>query len=293
VVPHVNTTTSHNKVSPFHSRIMYFLHIHKSGGTCLCQAAHFNKMAAPETNCNPQADQRCCGGEDSIEAQQKFARTTNLTFVANEGAMYEAMDVEHYRYILLLRKSRARYKSHWQHVYRNHKNASSFVAWWERQPDNWNLRMICGPRCMNVPKYQISKGLFDYTIDRLLKFEHFLFLENFNQSFIQFARFVHWRIMPVRLRRSSQNLIYPDDTAAEDWDLGMSALDDAIYEVAGHVYSQHGHASALSASSSSSSSTKDLMNLSTETRRGLDLYFQQGPKRNCRNLCCHDTCSQY
>ena len=101
-----------------HEKIVYLLHIHKSGGTTMCQMARYNNISASATNCNVQIDQRCCGKDDSKEAQTKFAQTSRYDFVASEGRMYEGMDVEAYRYILVLRKSQERYFSHWKHARR-------------------------------------------------------------------------------------------------------------------------------------------------------------------------------
>ena len=101
-----------------HEKIVYLLHIHKSGGTTMCQMARYNRISASATNCNVQIDQRCCGKDDSKEAQTKFAQTSRYDFVASEGRMYEGMDVEAYRYILVLRKSQERYFSHWKHARR-------------------------------------------------------------------------------------------------------------------------------------------------------------------------------
>ena len=256
-------------------RIIYFLHIHKSGGTCMCRAARENKMAAAPTNCNPQKDQRCCGGNDTLLAQQEFARSTNLTFVASERQMYEAMDTKHYQYVLLLRQSEARYRSHWQHVNRDYMGVFTFAKWWRRQPDNWSFRSICGTRCLHVPKFKINESLYNYTLDRLLQFEHILFLEDFYNSFVVFARQVGWTRFPVQVRRHSQQFLYPKFGSGE-WDTRMSALDDAIYEISVKLFNGE----------------SDLQ-LTTVAQQKVDEYFSLGPRANCQNPCCHIACSQY
>jgi hypothetical protein len=72
-------------------RIIYFQHIHKSGGSTMCRIATLNQMKTSlKTNCNVQPDQRCCGnGSDSAEALAAFAESTPFTFVANEGTKKE------------------------------------------------------------------------------------------------------------------------------------------------------------------------------------------------------------
>lgn len=241
-------------------------------------------MVVAHTNCNPQADQRCCGGNDSLEAQQRFAQITNLTFVASERQMYEAMDTEHYRYILMLRESEARYRSHWQHVYRNAKGVPRFARWWEGQPDNWNFRNICGTQCTTVAKYRITQPLFDYTLDRLLHFDHFLFLERFNESFTALADAVGWNIMPVRVHRSSQNFHYSPDQEGDEWDPMMSALDRALYEIASRIFDGRNN---------NQTNKIDARWLSGETQKGVDAYFRTGASMGCVTACCNTTCSKY
>jgi hypothetical protein len=128
-------------------RITYLLHLHKSAGTHMCLAARANNVRVAATNCNVQNDQRCCGNGDTFEAQRTFAARTEFELVANERDMYSAMDTASYRYVVVLRDSRDRYISHWKNMCRQHNDTSTeFQDWWERQPDNWNTRKICGTR---------------------------------------------------------------------------------------------------------------------------------------------------
>jgi hypothetical protein len=95
-------------------KVIYLLHIHKSGGTALCNMARFNLLSTSMYNCNVQPDQRCCGNQDSLERQTAYANRTKYDFVASEGRMYESMDPNSYSYIIVLRKSLQRYYSHWK-----------------------------------------------------------------------------------------------------------------------------------------------------------------------------------
>lgn len=285
-----STNDTHNAIATRRNgndfRLIYFLHIHKSGGSCMCEAARRNHMRTNPHNCNVQTDQRCCGGNDSLEAQQMFARHHALqySFVANEGDMYRAMDAQNYRYVVMLRDSQSRYKSHWQHVFRNHPNTTqSFTLWYQRQPDNWNLRKLCGTDCQGVPKYGITRRLFDETMERLQHFDHVLFLEDFNRSYTAFARQVNWKVMPV-YKKPVFNVTYPamveDDkestTTTPAWDPFMSALDDALYEIAKQRFDGQ---------------RNPQMPLGLEQK--LNEYFLQGPMRGCLTPCCSQACSQY
>jgi len=278
MVPLPDPETAYNSTRD--NRILYFLHIHKSGGTAMCRAARSNNMTAATTNCNPQQDQRCCGGGDSLEAQERFARTTNFTFVANEREMYRAMDPVHYRYAIMLRSSQDRYKSHWKHVCReqiNHnKTMPAFFDWWTRQPDNWNVRMICGTQCRQIPKFQITPGLFNYTIGRLRHFDHILFVDKnqFTEAYSKFAEQVGWTKMPVPIPPTNKPPDYPSASTA--WDPLMSALDDALYDYARQLYEG-----------------TDNPVLISSHQKNLKRYFSLGPGRSCRSPCCDTTCSSY
>jgi hypothetical protein len=127
------TSHGHTKSSRFdrkrqrpNTKIVYLLHVHKSGGTTLCNVARHNLLSATRTNCNVQGDQRCCGYGDSLEAQQIYYQSSKYDFVASEGRMYQAMDLEHYSYIVVLRNSQQRYFSHWKHARRQYLQLPSF-----------------------------------------------------------------------------------------------------------------------------------------------------------------------
>jgi len=270
------------------TRIIYFLHIHKSGGTNMCLAARENGMSTSGRNCNVQPDQRCCGESDGFIAQRGYAQFTKYNFVANERTMYEAMDVESYRYVVLLRNSYDRYVSHWRNVCREHPNTfqESFEEWSKRQPDNWSLRQLCGTRCASVPKFQITEEQLKYTLDRLSKFEDILLLEQYNTTYAEFARKVGWNKMPVP-KPYADNFSYPvvarrssDDTSG--WDPFMTVLDDALYE-----YAEQSLLARQDEMKKITSATTSKMTMTMKQ------YFELGPSRNCFTECCHGECSLY
>ena len=257
------------------ARIIYFLHIHKSAGSAMCIAAKENGLKVADTNCNVQQDQRCCGWGDGLKAQEEYAAVTPYEFVANERDLYDAMDLKHYRYAVTLRNSKERYLSHWKHVIRWHypSYTTNFSSWWRDQPDNWNFRKICGTACQSIPKYQISEELFAFTVKRLERFEDVLLFEQFNQSFALFAQHVGWTRMPVSIG-PKKNVTYPSSEG--EWDPMMSALDDALYELAeaSHKNVPHAH-------------------YSKETLDNLQAYFESETGRSCTSACCADVCSLY
>ncbi|GKY92288.1 hypothetical protein MPSEU_000199900 [Mayamaea pseudoterrestris] len=269
------------KSMPNDNRTIYFLHIHKSAGTLLCATARANKLNVSKSNCNIQTNQRCCGGDDSLEAQQTFARTTHYDLVANERDMYTAMDTSMYRYVIVLRNSQARYFSHWKNMCRAYNDmTTTFHSWWTRQPDNWIVRKICGTRCMNKPKYQLSEEDFTYALERLRLFENIMFTERFQETYQTFARHIGWTVPPPKFPKyDDSTFAYAKDVAMEDtaWDPLMSVLDDVLYEYAVNLYESH----------------QQPPQLSNASRRKIREYLADGPSRACTNECCHEKCSTY
>jgi hypothetical protein len=256
------------------NRTIYFLHIHKSGGSTMCLLARRNHMTANYArNCNVQLDQRCCGNADTLKAQKAFGQTTKFSFVASESFMYRPMDLESFYYVVLLRDSKKRYMSHYQHVLKVSMNnilpsPGSFEDWWKGQPDNWNFRMICGTDCMKTPKYKLSKRQWKATYERFKSFESILLLENFTFTMGKFASRVGWKKKTGR--RNSGDYRRDDIIIMDPF---MTALDDAFYELA-----------------------KTRLNMSqavpSAVMENVERYFQQGPISRCYNPCC-GTCSKY
>ncbi|KAG7337374.1 hypothetical protein IV203_034768 [Nitzschia inconspicua] len=284
-------------------KIMYFLHIHKSGGHSICLQAQENKMIGDYNNvCNVQKDQHCCGGEDSLQAQIEFAKNTNFTFVAAEREMYDAMTTEYYDYVVVLRDSKSRYQSHWKHLVSNANTYSvspytgdkvhdrfmipmhgvrysvgNRTKWWQSQPDNYNVRMICGTKCLEVPKFQITRKLFIYTLQRLDDFAHVMFLEDMQRSFNLFAKNVGWK-NPANSSQLHQNAKGDNPSKFDSlpvenaWDPFMSVLDDALYDHARQKYQAR-----LSENVSFGSVADQAL---------VNDYFDNGPGRMCQNPCC-------
>ena len=263
-----------------HNQTIFFLHIHKSGGTSMCRLAKKNRMTVNyRRNCNVQKDQHCCGDEDTLEAQQAFAASTNFSFVASEKHMYKAMDPQGYYYAVILRDSKARYMSHYRHVNRLSQekdlHVGTFDEWWTSQPDNWNVRMICGADCADTSKYKISRGQWEETLARLALFGSIMFLENFANSFRIFALKVGWPSDKIGPKEHHNKGKY-EQADAEMGPL-MTALDGALYE-----YAQQMMGGGLE--------TKE--GFLSETQAAIDKYFEQRPSQNCSNPCCGE-CSKY
>ncbi|KAG7349381.1 hypothetical protein IV203_011978 [Nitzschia inconspicua] len=331
-------------------KILYFLHIHKSAGSTFCRQAYLNRISANyKRNCNVQSDQRCCGHNDTLEAQREYANTTYYDLVASEQEMYDSMAPDSYDYIVSLRDSKRRYYSHWNHLVivaqqnRQHElkqleksdghryplsesafksmqepvqgrsgddniqapkedlvhwnytirdyngtiyPVGNFTKWYQAQPDNYNVRMICGVRCNHVPKYQLSRDLFRYALQRLAKFAHIIFVEDMEASFARFATVYGWQYN-VATAHHGQHLNSTDltktlETGSINWDPYMSVLDDSLYEFAQRKYAGAGNAELMEIIDADEFAN----------REALEEYFAQGPKRGCTNECC-GPCSKW
>lgn len=226
------------------AKIIYYVHLSKCGGTSIMDAAYASGLSVPIRNGLTQRDWRCCGEEDSMQAQSDFAQRSPFDFVATESDMYDAMDTDHYSYVVTLRNSRDRYKSQWAQwqkdpvlFYLDPMDFKTYIKWFFE--DNFMFRKICGSRCRGTRKFQIPREHFQYTLDRLEKFDSILFLENFQEGYSKFAQKHGWSAPEQKKRVSSGTSILsktPVEEADEaDWDFQMSALDDALYEYAKRV----------------------------------------------------------
>jgi hypothetical protein len=163
-------------------KILYFLHVHKSGGTKICESAHRGGYTANvDDNCNVfiRDGEYCCG--DSIEEQQRVAPTLQYNFVANEGYMPSEMDLEHYEYMTVLRDPTERYISHYRFVrdvYYGPSVTGSFEDWVYHQPDNYFVRTICGNPCKNIPRGELGRAHIEQAKARLLNFKYIVILED-------------------------------------------------------------------------------------------------------------------
>jgi hypothetical protein len=283
------------------SKVIYYLHIHKAGGSTMCKQAAKQKLSVNMVaNCNVQKDQHCCGKEDSLEAQIRYANETMFDFVACEKEMYDNMATDYYDYAVTLRDSATRYVSHWKHIRRlkvkdtlkdkgQHFLVGNFSSWWEFQPDNFITRMICGSKCLDRPKFQITPQLFQYTLQRLSLFSHVLFLEDMEASYATFARAVGWNTgvkVGHENRGTSKNntKTIPENMTDNNlrYDPFMTALDDALYAFARERYdgnyTNHSNTSLLVKEYANSADVQD--------------YFRDGKDRNCKDPCCGE-CSKW
>jgi hypothetical protein len=183
----------------------------------------------------------------------------------------------------------------------------NFTKWVSGQPDNYSLRMICGSPCFGIPKYKITRNLFEHSLEKLwVNFSHVLFVEDMEASFGRFAKAYGWDTEYANNAESSSSSrrnnakkpavvgrkVVVDGSSPLSADPYMTVLDDALYE-----FALRKHRAALESNSSSSNSgsnaslpqprlvwKKDYTSFHNQDL--VDDYFREGPLKNCTDPCC-------
>lgn len=206
-------------------KIIYYLHIHKAGGSTMCAWAHKNNQRTPPQNCAINTMKSCCGGETILE-QQKFALQTKYTFIANEHYMFSQMDMKYYDYVLTMRKSFSRYVSHYKHIARERHMKHNFESWLQGQPDNWTTRHLCGTPCKYKPKYSLTMQDVMLAYNKMRKFTDILFLETWRHDAMIFASKRKWS-SGINIHANRAKRQYHNQSSNS---LLMTIFDDIIYE---------------------------------------------------------------
>ena len=129
------------------SKIIYFMHMHNSGGTTMCNIANKQKSLNPsKRNCNVFLKLKfndanfghaipCCG--DTIAEQANYAKTSTHKFIANEMYLPNELDYSNYDYITVLRDPWQRYLSHFAHDFpKQEKNFKSLTRYNKKSQDS-------------------------------------------------------------------------------------------------------------------------------------------------------------
>jgi hypothetical protein len=292
-----NTSVQRRRQMESRKPTVMFIHIRNSGGNSLCYAARANGMSTPPHGCELSEQPKV----SSLLSSPRYDFVTSRHYVADVDTKKDM-----YRHVVMLRDSRDRYLSHWKSVVFRHPDQTSFTSWWQRQPDNWNVRVLCGAACAEVPKFQITRQQHELALWRLESFDDVLLLEHFNATFASLAAQVGWTLMPTPASTSSMVLLSSStsDTSSAaqlrmaalqqrsesngnsitqpsrwGWDPFMSALDADLYAHARQVLSRRGILPPDSAQKSA------------EDERAVQDYFDKGSARRCLNPCCHRECS--
>ena len=216
-------------------RAVLFLHLHKGAGTFVCNLAYINNMRVNKGhNCLVQKNQRCCGGDSAVD-HVRFAQSTRYNFMANEGYLYNAIVPRFFIYVTVLRDSWSRYTSHFRHVCRAYNfpfRKKHFWAWVEGQPDNWNVRHICGTKCMSRAKFDLTPSDYAYTFRRLHMFDHVVRMGSNNTKFIDgvfaLCQGLRWSRCPVQKKNAAPQRASDIYSRPSRFDR-MTALDDCLF----------------------------------------------------------------
>jgi hypothetical protein len=252
---------------------MYFLHIHKAGGTTLCKLARQNGLRASDQNCNVFVENKapCCGA--TITQQQRFAATTQYDLVANEKYMPHLLDYNCYQYVTVLRDPRDRYVSHYlfaRDVFFGQSKMGQFTDWLRRQPDNYMLRVICGEWCKTIPRGQLNHTHLEFAKQRLGRFSAVLVLESLNDGLrIMHQRF-GWKTEPAKQINRGKSPDKPklQEIARQDEFMDMTTWDMELYAYGRYL------------------SERQIQESGTRQH-----YMTRN--KHCTDSCCAKTCSQY
>jgi len=197
-------------------KVIYYLHLHKAGGSTMCRMARANVKANLGRNCNTEP--LCCG--ESLAEQRAFANSTPYEFVANERWMTSGpMDLENYRYFTTVRHPVARSLSQFRHLNRHAgKQNAKLVAgttyrhWLERQPDNFYIRNMLGRKVLDLPRGRITASHTMLAMQRLAQFEGVMILEDYERTAQVLKTSLGWEHMsPTSHRHGSTANTVPED----------------------------------------------------------------------------------
>jgi hypothetical protein len=150
--------------------------------------------------------------------------------------------------------------------------------------------MICGTKCQNTPKFQITPELYQYTLTRLSQF-YVIFLENMYESYNVFAQEYGWDQILTE-SELHQNAKFDNRTKftkspqEKAWDPLMNVLDDALYDFARQQYHDKLKQFDTIPGRSNSPTKPSFFGPPPPQPSLIKDYFMDGPKRSCPNPCC-------
>jgi len=212
-------------------QVFYFLHLHKSAGTSICNLAKVNKERfATNTLCSDPALRS--GKVDTVAQQADYAEGLKnrcpfggCNLVANEGLMALAMNWAVFWFATSLREPRARLASHFDHHNRHlqaqHRGTAkrrpsktipgmpeplpagsenggeTLLNWINHVPDNWMTRQICGRYCFGVPRGQLNISHVTRARDMLENFDAVLVVEALDESISLLKHALGWTDLDI------------------------------------------------------------------------------------------------
>ena len=196
-----------------YKKLPFFVHVHKSGGTMMCQSAIANgETVNRNNNCNLIGDGPKTITEKSISRtcheRWMVAKEANFSFVAIERFLLDDLDCKDiFLTILVVRNPMQRYFSHVAHHKRKEKgkkrlyylNNRSFylgeaLVDFDYSKDNYLTRILLGIDGFNgnIPVGSINDLHLKQALKTLKKFDVTICLENFTDDRIQLQHYLNW-----------------------------------------------------------------------------------------------------
>ena len=151
---------------PPRKHLSYYLHIHKSGGSSVCDLARANLPNTFSRHCNLPLEEAPFYLGNTCDQMYLASWKDGITWLANEGAI-SCLVPELFNYYTMLRHPHDRAFSDFMHSkhlasYQARQFAisgappSSFHEWLELTPDNYLTRMLCGGSAVWTPQLNHS-----------------------------------------------------------------------------------------------------------------------------------------
>ena len=225
IVPSLHSELSTSKATAFHqlstsmkqglgSRLLFFLHLHKAGGTTLCHNARIvNGLNAPIRNCNAPGDgprtlRDGINGFGNLnwtcEARYNYMAQNCIQFFATERWLDKQLCPSRFMYITVLRDPIKRIESNC----RFEKVKPETALFWLRTShfpeekvylgtaavDNFYVRSFAGYDVFHRPAGSISFADLAVAEKHLQNFEIILILEQMDRGLVQMEKLLGWKM---------------------------------------------------------------------------------------------------
>ena len=196
------------------SRIPFFFHLHKAGGTTLCHNARVvNKLNAPIRNCNAPGDgprtlrDGIAGFGNAnwtCDARRAYMRTHCIQFFAAERWLDDNLCTDHFMYLTVLRdpikriESNCRFEKVKPETALNWLHNSHFpeerVYLGTASVDNFYVRSFAGFDVFHRPAGSLTREDLEAAKRQLDNFEVVMTLEQMDQGLVQLRQLLGWKM---------------------------------------------------------------------------------------------------
>ena len=200
------------------SRLPFFLHLHKAGGTTLCHNARVvNQLNAPIRNCNAPGDgprtlrdgiDGFANGNLTCEERQAYMNLHCIQFFATERWLDDELCVDRFMYLTVLRDPIKRIESNCRFEKVKPETALEWLqnSYFPEERvylgtaavDNFYVRSFAGREVFHRPAGGVTREDLEVAKRRLKRFEVVLILEHMAKGFLQMEKILGWEMPTER-----------------------------------------------------------------------------------------------